>query len=71
MERNLSHRIEVCFPIVRKKLAQRIKEELDLYLNDETQSWEQQTDGSYLPPAHSERVDTGVQSQLLKSLARI
>ncbi len=70
MERNLSHRIEVCFPIVRKKLAQRIREELDLYLDDETQSWELQSDGQYLPPAKPELVESGVQAQLLKTLAR-
>ncbi len=70
MERNLSHRIEVCFPIVRKKLAQRIQQELELYLADETQSWELRADGLYDSPGEDGDVENGVQSQLLKSLAR-
>ncbi|MEQ9066596.1 MAG: RNA degradosome polyphosphate kinase, partial [Gimesia chilikensis] len=40
MERNLSNRIEVCFPILLKKHAQRILEELKMHLDDEVQSWE-------------------------------
>lgn len=75
MERNLSHRIEVCFPIIRKKLANRIMEELELYLDDTVQSWELQADGNYLPPAGSdlqtEPENIGVQMLLLRKLARI
>ncbi|MEQ8314574.1 MAG: polyphosphate kinase 1 [Gammaproteobacteria bacterium] len=75
MERNLSHRIEVCFPIIRKKLANRIMEELELYLNDSVQSWELQADGNYLPPPESglqtETENIGVQTLLLKKLTRI
>lgn len=75
MERNLSHRIEVCFPIIRKKLANRIMEELELYLNDSVQSWELQADGNYLPPPESglqtETESIGVQTLLLKKLTRI
>lgn len=74
MERNLSHRIEVCFPIIRKKLANRIMEELELYLQDEIQAWELQADGNYLPAASSSEDEgestTGVQTKLLQRLAR-
>lgn len=74
MERNLSHRIEVCFPIIRKKLATRIMEELELYLADSVQAWELQADGNYLPPAEpdldAEHETIGVQTQLLRKLAR-
>ncbi len=70
MERNLSHRIEVCFPIIKKKLANRIIGELETYLNDQTESWELQADGDYLRVAPMEEESPGVQSLLLKSLAR-
>lgn len=48
MERNLDHRIEVCFPLLRKKLAQRIVEEMELYLAPGHGQWEMQRDGSYV-----------------------
>ncbi len=48
MERNLFHRVEVCFPILDKQLAKRVKQEaLDLALNDNCQAWELQSDGEY------------------------
>ena len=47
MERNLSNRIEVCFPILKKKHANRIKKELQMYLEDQIQSWELMADGEY------------------------
>jgi polyphosphate kinase len=71
MERNLSHRIEVCFPILRKKLANRIIDELEAYLNDEVQSWELQSDGEYREITPSSEEATGVQTAFLRSLARI
>ena len=71
MERNLRRRIEVSFPIIRKKLASRIIEELGAYLDDEVQSWAMQDDGSYLVKSISSCTkEVGVQSLLLKSLAR-
>ncbi len=71
MERNLSHRIEVCFPILKKKLANRIIDELEAYLNDEVQSWELQSDGEYRQITPSSEEATGVQTAFLKSQARI
>jgi polyphosphate kinase len=48
MERNLLRRIETCFPIIDAKLAQRVfDEELINYLNDNTQAWSLNADGSY------------------------
>lgn len=70
MERNLSNRIEVCFPIIKKKLAHRILEEMETYLDDQVQSWSMQADGSYLPITNETDDALGVQSILLKSLAR-
>ena len=48
MERNLDRRVETGFPIEGKKLIQRIKKELDLYLTDNTNAWQLQPDGHYL-----------------------
>ncbi|NOY62133.1 MAG: hypothetical protein GXP10_03065, partial [Gammaproteobacteria bacterium] len=47
MERNLSKRVEVCFPIMKAKLANRIKGELEAYLADSCQSWVLNSDGRY------------------------
>jgi polyphosphate kinase len=70
MERNLSHRIEVSFPILKKKQANRIVEEMELYLSDECQSWEQQADGQYLPIRSESETCEGVQQKLLNALSR-
>ncbi|MAC47299.1 MAG: polyphosphate kinase 1 [Oceanospirillum sp.] len=48
MERNLYKRVETCFPVTTKKLAQRVKNDLETYLLDNCQSWELQPDGQYL-----------------------
>ncbi|MNW19891.1 polyphosphate kinase [compost metagenome] len=40
-------RVETCFPVEGKKLVQRVKKELELYLADNTQAWTLQSDGSY------------------------
>jgi polyphosphate kinase len=48
MDRNFFRRIEVAFPILDKKLKQRVIEEgLKPYLHDNTQAWEMSADGSY------------------------
>ncbi|MBB1487997.1 polyphosphate kinase 1 [Oceanospirillum sp. D5] len=49
MERNLYKRVETCFPVSSKKLAQRVKNDLETYLLDNCQSWQLQLDGHYLP----------------------
>lgn len=70
MERNLQRRIEIAYPILRKKWVNRILEELELYLADRQQSWELMADGSYkkLEPCIGDPVD-GVQSILLNTLS--
>lgn len=70
MERNLTNRIEVCFPILKKKLANRIMEEIHLYLGDKGQSWELQPDGEYLELATINPGSDEVQMQLLKQLGQ-
>ncbi|MDP6095739.1 MAG: polyphosphate kinase 1, partial [Gammaproteobacteria bacterium] len=70
MERNLSNRIEVCFPILKKKLANRIINEMGIYLDDRTQSWELQSDGDYISyQPDNEKALAGVQALLLNKLA--
>lgn len=69
MERNLSNRIEVCFPILKKKWASRILAEMEMYLEDEAQSWEMRADGEYLERFSADEHPEGVQMQLLKQLS--
>lgn len=71
MERNLNNRIEVCFPILKKKHSARIKSELEMYLNDLGQSWELKADGEYIAlnrEADGEPTED-VQMLLLKQLS--
>lgn len=53
MDRNFFRRIEVCFPIRKRKIKRRIVANLELYLADNTQAWELHSDGNYrrLQPA--------------------
>ncbi|XKG38064.1 polyphosphate kinase 1 [Marinobacter sp.] len=56
MVRNLVNRVEVAFPIEDSELAARLREDLDIYLADNCQSWVLQADGSYVQnqPAQDE-----------------
>lgn len=47
MVRNLSMRVEVCFPIEDPKLSERMKRELGYYLDDNCQSWLLDANGDY------------------------
>jgi polyphosphate kinase len=47
MKRNLLRRVETCFPIESKKLRQRIIEDLETYLEDNSQAWILTSDGRY------------------------
>jgi polyphosphate kinase len=47
MERNFFRRVETCFPIDSKPLQKRIWQDLQLLLDDNTQAWQLQPDGSY------------------------
>ena len=49
MDRNLLRRVETCFPILDRELAARVyAQTLEIYLQDNTQAWALQADGSYL-----------------------
>ena len=47
MERNLLKRNESCFPVKQKALKKRLIQDLELYLDDNSNAWELQGDGSY------------------------
>jgi polyphosphate kinase len=47
MRRNLSHRVEILFPVSDPKLLRRLKDILDVQLADERKSHHLQSDGSY------------------------
>jgi polyphosphate kinase len=47
MDRSFFRRVEVAFPIIDSELKKRLIADLDIYLNDNTQAWELQSDGSY------------------------
>jgi len=47
MERNFFRRIEVAFPIERKKLRERVLRDLETWLSDNTNAWLMRADGSF------------------------
>jgi polyphosphate kinase len=47
MERNFFRRVEVAFPVQQPQHRERIFEDLETYLADNTNSWELQADGTY------------------------
>jgi len=70
MSRNLLNRVETCFPIEDKKLIERVKEELELYLADNCQSWLMNAEGDYHQNKHAEEdVRISAQKYLLEKLA--
>jgi polyphosphate kinase len=71
MERNLFRRVETCFPIEEKELRERIMKELDLYLNDNTQAWILQSDGSYLREVPGDEPPVSAQQDLLEEITGI
>ncbi|WP_423747844.1 polyphosphate kinase 1 [Halopseudomonas nanhaiensis] len=69
MERNLEKRVETCFPLEGKKLITRAKQELQVFLTDNTQSWILQPDGSYVRSNPSgNQLARSAQSALLDKL---
>ncbi|MCY4426659.1 MAG: polyphosphate kinase 1 [Halieaceae bacterium] len=70
MERNLLNRVEVCFPILSEKLANRVKKELELFFSDNCQSWNLNSDGRYvLKKTRAGQERRSVQEMLLERLA--
>ena len=53
MDRNFFQRVEVAFPVSEKTLKRRLIADLDIYLNDNTNSWDLQPAGNYLRTTRS------------------
>ena len=57
MSRNLHRRVESTFPVLDPVIRKQVRHILDIYWNDNSKSWELQTDGSYIlnkPKANEE-----------------
>jgi polyphosphate kinase len=67
MNRNMFRRVETCYPFDHKKIRDRVLEDMNAYLKDNTQAWVLQSDGSYIKmnPASDEE-PFSVQGELLK-----
>jgi polyphosphate kinase len=70
MDRNFFRRIEVCFPVLDKKLKKRVIDEgLKTYLQDNCQSWEMDGEGHYVCKKTTRAELRCAQIELLKELA--
>ena len=69
MERNFFRRVEVAFPIERRKHRERILRDLDVYLRDNMQAWELRADGSYARVPTDGAAPLSAQQQLLQEYA--
>jgi len=63
MRRNLSHRVEILFPVGNPKLVRRLKDILNIQLADEKKSYLLQNDGHYIRSTRSGQADA-IDSQL-------
>jgi polyphosphate kinase len=71
MDRNFFRRIELCFPVLDPKLKRRVvREGLKPYLQDNSQAWEMQPDGTYRRCKPGRAKPHSAQAMLLKLLAR-
>lgn len=71
MKRNLLRRVETCFPIESKKLRERVLEDLETYLSDNSQAWILNADGRYQrvdKPASEAAISA--QQSLLENMAK-
>ncbi len=71
MKRNLLRRVETCFPIESKKLRNRILEDLEVYLSDNSQAWILNADGRYHRVDKDESApQISAQTTLLEQMAK-
>jgi polyphosphate kinase len=70
MGRNFFGRIELCFPVLDRKVKERvIQEGLKPYLSDNSQAWEMDSDGNYQRRKSRGRIPRSAQEHLLALLA--
>ncbi len=70
MERNFFRRVEVAFPIERRKQRERILRDLEIYLADNTQAWILRPDGTYERASRAQDAQpVSAQQQLLAAYA--
>jgi polyphosphate kinase len=69
MERNFFRRVEVAFPVERRKHRERILRDLAIYLADNTQAWELSADGSYARVQRNGEEPLSAQQRLLQEHA--
>lgn len=69
MGRNFFSRVETCFPVHDPKLAARVLREVQLYLADNCQAWQLQSDGSYRYVSAPRGKRRSAQETLLRELA--
>jgi polyphosphate kinase len=70
MERNFFRRIELCVPVLDRRLKSRVlREGLRPYLSDNSQVWEMDADGNYRLRRSRGRLPRSAQEQLLAMLA--
>ncbi|APV52455.1 polyphosphate kinase 1 [Betaproteobacteria bacterium GR16-43] len=71
MDRNFFRRIELCFPILDKKLRARVMNEgLAPYLEDNTHAWEMRPDGTYARKRRGKVAAHSAQDELLGKMTR-
>jgi polyphosphate kinase len=67
MTRNMFHRVETCFPIKHKRIRDRMIEDLNLYLSDNTHAWILNADGTYqLSKPTGDEIEIDAQGILLE-----
>jgi len=71
MDRNFFRRIEICFPVIDKKLKERVmREGLRMYLKDTDSVWQMNADGEYEKPRSRSGPIRSAQGELLQLLTR-
>ena len=69
MKRNLESRVEVVTPVDPPELRQKLRQILDVQLNDRRGAWDMQSDGSYVQRVPGEGDDPRGSQQILIELA--
>ncbi len=72
MDRNFFRRIEVCFPVLDRKLKKRVIDEgLKVYLQDNRQAWDMDGEGHYRHKSTRRAAPKCAQDELLRQLASL